>query len=176
MISKIEVTQESQRALRVRLDGSRANLQRALSAGIQAATIQLASILKRDFLSGQLVNRRTGNLSRAVFTKMIDDLTGVVGVGKEAPYARFVNDGTRPHIIAARNAKALAFHVNGFYTSYTSNAGITRQAYNKGDLIFRKVVHHPGTKPRHFMEAALAAAKPEIQRIIEAHVSSAMKG
>lgn len=47
-----------------------------------------------------------------------------------------VNDGTRPHIIRPRRARALRFTVNG-------------------RVVFARVVNHPGTKPRPFLDRAL---------------------
>src|SRR4029077_11077458 len=107
MLLTVEVTQESRRALGVKLQGAQDGLRSGLRAGINAATIFLATHIKRDFLSGQVVNRITGNLSRAVFSKMESDTVGVVGVGAEAPYARYVNDGTAPHVIEAAQGKSL---------------------------------------------------------------------
>lgn len=51
------------------------------------------------------------------------------------PYAVFVHEGTRPHVIRARNAKALHFQMHG-------------------RDVFCKSVHHPGTKPNPFMMRA----------------------
>ena len=47
-----------------------------------------------------------------------------------------VNDGTKPHIIRPKNAKALAFKIGG-------------------RVVFAKVVHHPGTKAQPFLDRAL---------------------
>lgn len=47
-----------------------------------------------------------------------------------------VNDGTRPHIIRPKNAKTLRFKVGG-------------------RVVYAKVVHHPGTRPRPFLDRAL---------------------
>lgn len=58
-------------------------------------------------------------------------------VGSDVEYAPMVNDGTRPHIIRPRRAKALRFKVGG-------------------RTVFAKVVHHPGTRARPFLDRALA--------------------
>ena len=49
--------------------------------------------------------------------------------------ARFLENGTRAHEIWARRAKALRFVMNG-------------------QVVFRIMVHHPGTQPRPFMLVA----------------------
>lgn len=156
MIS-IEVTPESQNALRIKLDRGKTGIVKGLRAGIYAATIHLSTVIKRDYLSGQVVNRRTGNLSRAIFAKMESDTVGVVGVGKEAPYGRFINDGSAPHVITAVNAKALRFVVNG-------------------NTLFRKSVNHPGIKARHFMQDALKESVTRISQIINERVNRGAKG
>lgn len=51
-------------------------------------------------------------------------------------YAEFVNDGTRPHIIRPKNAKALRFRVGG-------------------QVVYARVVHHPGTRGTRFLDRAL---------------------
>ncbi|WP_410091266.1 HK97 gp10 family phage protein [Streptomyces sp. adm13(2018)] len=58
-------------------------------------------------------------------------------VGSDVEYAPMVNDGTRPHIIRPRRAKALKFKVGG-------------------RTVYAKVVHHPGTRARPFLDRALA--------------------
>lgn len=45
---------------------------------------------------------------------------------------KWIREGTKPHIIRARNAKALRFYV-------------------KGKARFAKMVHHPGTKANEFV-------------------------
>lgn len=54
----------------------------------------------------------------------------------DVDYAAFVNDGTRPHIIRPRTAKALRFTVGG-------------------RVVYAKVVNHPGTRAKPFLDRAL---------------------
>jgi hypothetical protein len=56
-------------------------------------------------------------------------------------YAHYVHDGTRPHIIRAKNKKVLKFKV-------------------QGHVIYRPLVHHPGTRPRPFLTRALVEVAP----------------
>jgi hypothetical protein len=56
-------------------------------------------------------------------------------------YAQWVHDGTRPHIIRARKKKALRFTVGG-------------------QVIYRPLVHHPGTRPQPFLARALVEVGP----------------
>lgn len=59
-------------------------------------------------------------------------------IGSDVEYADMVHDGTRPHIIRPKNAKALRFRVGG-------------------RTVFAKVVRHPGTRARPFLDRAIAA-------------------
>lgn len=68
------------------------------------------------------------------------------GVTAHAKYARFVHDGTRPHVIRARNVRALRFTVGG-------------------KTLFRSAVNHPGTGSRPFLRNAGAAVVARDRRI-----------
>lgn len=57
-------------------------------------------------------------------------------VSSNVDYASMVQDGTRPHIIRPRTKQALKFTVGG-------------------QVVFAKVVHHPGTRARPFLDRAL---------------------
>lgn len=57
-------------------------------------------------------------------------------VGSDVEYAGFVNDGTRPHQIRPRNASVLRFRVGNRW-------------------VYARVVNHPGTRPRPFLDRAL---------------------
>ena len=119
---------------RVRLD--RARLQR---------TMTNASRRELKEASRQVVNRakvlapvRTGRLRASIRAEepRIFSLRGSVKVGSDLEYAGFVNDGTRPHIIRPVRARALRFKVGG-------------------KTVFAKLVHHPGTRARPFLDRAL---------------------
>ena len=59
-----------------------------------------------------------------------------VRVFSNLSYAEMVHDGTRPHVIRPRRAKALRFR-------------------SGGRIVFATVVHHPGTRARPFLDQAL---------------------
>lgn len=66
---------------------------------------------------------------------------GLQGVVRcDHPAVRFVLDGTRPHIIRPRRAKALRFQMGG-------------------RTVFAKYVRHPGTRANNFLAAALREGK-----------------
>lgn len=108
--------------------------------------------------------QKTGNL-RSAFKWETNGMSGQLYVDPTvAPYAIFVNEGTRPHEIRPRNAKMLAFNwTKGSYYSKPEGGG-KWQYKGKQDLglFFAKVVHHPGTKARPFMSMIAAQSTPEI--------------
>lgn len=56
-----------------------------------------------------------------------------VAVGSNRKIAELHHEGTRPHVIRARNAKAL------------------RYESDNGEVVFAKSVNHPGTKPNRYL-------------------------
>jgi hypothetical protein len=58
------------------------------------------------------------------------------------PAALFVIDGTKPHQIRPVRARALRFTIGG-------------------QVVFARLVNHPGTKPNDFLRPALRAAARE---------------
>lgn len=172
----LQVTRESEQAVKVAIDNAGKRIVQGLKSGVRAAGIYVASYIKRELLSGWPVFRRSGNMSRAVFSRMEGDAVSVVGVGPEAPYARFVNDGTRPHLISARNGGVLAFTPAA--GAIRASAFVSPRSISKvinQNVVFARVVHHPGTAPRKFMELGLTASLSEIYRIIKDRVARLMK-
>lgn len=119
---------------RIRLD--RANLNR---------TFKAQGKREGDAAARQVVNRAkvlcpvdTGRL-RASIRLERRSLLGLRmrwTVGSDVEYAAMVNDGTRPHKIRPKNAKALRFVVGG-------------------RVVYARVVNHPGTKAQPFLDRAL---------------------
>lgn len=66
------------------------------------------------------------------------------------PIAPFVEDDTRPHTIVPRRAKALRF-----------------RAWPSGQVIYAKLVRHPGTTGQHMMLRAREAAHVQFALICE---------
>lgn len=119
---------------RVRLD--RAQLSR---------TIRGASRNELEAAARQVMNRAkilapvdTGRLraSIRIESRRTALLRSRYTIGSDLSYAPMVHDGTRPHIIRPKRAQALKFKIGG-------------------RTVFAKVVHHPGTRPRPFLDKAL---------------------
>lgn len=119
---------------RIRLD--RAELNRSIT---NASRTELREA------SRQVVNRAkilapvdTGRLRSSIRAEppVIFSLRGRVVVGSDLEYARYVNDGTAPHRIRVRNARALRFTVGG-------------------RVVYARYVDHPGTRAQPFLDRAL---------------------
>lgn len=119
---------------RIRLD--RAALNRTL-AGATRRELREASrqVVTRAKV---LAPVRTGRLRSSIRAEApaIFSVGGRVKVGSDLEYAGFVNDGTAPHIIRPQRAQVLRFNVGG-------------------RVVYAKVVNHPGTRARPFLDRAL---------------------
>ena len=88
---------------------------------------------------------KTGKLARSI---VIDfDEEGEAKIQALAPYAKFVVEGTRPHKIYPVSSSVLVFKAKS------------------GDLVFTKLVRHPGTKPNPFLQRAVDKAREQIDDI-----------
>lgn len=101
-----------------------------------------------------------------------DPYTRVIGTDNEI-YG-YVNDGTKPHLIVARNAKVLAFGVPS--SPKTAPRVIGSSAGSRGGtIVTRKAVRHPGTDAREFDETIAEKWENQLpitmQRAIDAEVS-----
>jgi phage gpG-like protein len=121
-----------------------------VAAKVRALTANLQRHIVADKLQGQVLNHRTGALSRSI--QHVTDVQGDVATGRvfssgDVKYAAIHEFGGRtpPHDIYPDKAQALAFMMGG-------------------EQIFAKVVHHPGSQmpERSFMRSGLADMADEI--------------
>jgi hypothetical protein len=95
----------------------------------------------------------------------------IIGGSSDAVKAfRFVDEGTRAHVITARNAKSLAFNLN--YSARTepiarANVGT---GIATGARVYRQSVNHPGTKARKFVASYNADARIYLQAEVKAAI------
>ena len=81
----------------------------------------------------------------------------------------YVNDGTRPHTIRARDGGLLAFQSG--YNAKTTPRQIGSQSGGPfGPTVYAQEVQHPGTAPRDFDDAIAEKLQPEatvsLQRVV----------
>lgn len=118
---------------RIRLDPS------AVKAEINRIAARDAARVAREVeaRAKQLAPVNTGRLRGSIQAQPKFTFRGpTVRVSADVNYATFVENGTAPHVIRPRNAKALKFKIGG-------------------RVVFARVVHHPGTKAVHFMARAV---------------------
>jgi len=90
---------------------------------------------------------RTGRLRESIHIETHGKEYHVVAGSRIAYYAPYVEFGTRPHIIRPVRARALRFEV-------------------RGEVVFAKYVHHPGSSPQYFMRRAFERTLSEIGYIV----------
>lgn len=88
---------------------------------------------------------RTGRLKRSI-RRRVNLARLEAEVGPTVPYAIYVELGTRPHIIRPVRASALRFEV-------------------EGQIVFAKLVRHPGTRPQPFIWETAEAVEREVERL-----------
>lgn len=74
--------------------------------------------------------------------------TGQVTIFTDLKWAKFVHDGTRPHIIRPKNRKALSFTWNG-------------------EKVIYKQVKHPGYGGRHDIPHAISKVEPRLEGLFK---------
>ncbi|MGA3113287.1 MAG: hypothetical protein ABSF90_02510 [Syntrophobacteraceae bacterium] len=144
-----------------RLDAMPGRLEQYLFKEMSGLAIDLATFIRSDYLSGQVVNAPSGIGRRSTQSQGVeqtsDSITATVRTGgPEAPYMKWLNDGVAAYDILPKNKMALAFTWQG------------------REWVLKRV-HHPEQKGRHFMENALKAFTPTVKKRLEKAVRDAIK-
>lgn len=92
----------------------------------------------------------------------------VFPTGPNAEIYGYVDQGTKPHVITAKNVPFLSFRTG--YISKTlakpartvSGGGVTT-----GPRVYAKLVHHPGSEAREFSKTIAEDIEPDFKQIIE---------
>jgi len=91
-------------------------------------------------------------------------------VGTKDEVWLMLNAGTRAHDIYPRNAKMLRFQ--GGYSAKTRPGFIGSQSGGaSGAIIFRRFVHHPGTKPRGWSTIIAKKWRSRVAQLIQRQIS-----
>lgn len=128
-------------------------IERDITAGARQALGQTAALAVEIAKSTTAFKDQTGKLRASIHRGQKS--TWHHFVKASTPYAKFVEEGTRPHPIEARRKAALRF-------------------VQAGTLRFAKRVQHPGTKATHFMQKAQEAAGRELVRMLEEAIRRAV--
>lgn len=92
---------------------------------------------------------KTGRLRKSLFAESHGT---VIRVGTRMPYAKYVVNGTRPHMISPMRGKALRFFI-------------------RGQVVFSKGVRHPGTRPNRFLQKALENKREFVTALLKQYVT-----
>lgn len=129
---------------------------RVMTEELSKAVTKSLFTLQSNAIKEAPANKEIGQgarLRQSFFVLMKNKLSGKLY--NRQPYAVYVHEGTRPHIIEAREKKVLANRRTGQF--------------------FGKVVHHPGTRPNPFFMRAIERSKPTIQRFFEDAIKNVQK-
>lgn len=113
-----------------------------------------------QLVTGQVVKVRSGHLRRTIGPPKVTATGDLIqgSLAATAKYAKPIEEGSRPHIIRVRQAKALRFFAaSGMGPVRLTRRGKVSATGNRavGAFVFAKFVRHPGTPPRPFMAPAL---------------------
>jgi len=143
-VSSIQV-QLADDALRQRLEAVPGLIDKAAAR----VAVELENRIERDVAR----HSKNGAIERSIFKRQI---AGGWEIGHDlqvAPHARWVHDGTRPHVILPRQRKALRWPVPGAFA-------------------FAKKVNHPGYRG----DAWLDRAAREAPALFQAEAETLLKG
>ncbi len=126
-----------------------------VSAEIGTAIGRIITSVENEAKREAPVNKQGGggNLRQSISSKMTSRTSGMVEVGSS--YGIYVHEGTSPHIIRVRTKRVLAD--------------------KRQNLMFGKVVHHPGTRANPFLQRAVDKQSSFIDREFEEAVERAVK-
>lgn len=124
-------------------------------AMFKAALEDMGNAAVREAKVLEMPHRKTGNLGRSI--RVAEVTLSSVTIEATAGYARFVELGTRAHIIRPKNGKVLAWGGPRRLSGSLRSGGKPTH--------FATIVHHPGTKPSPFLlpgaERAYAGIGPK---------------
>ena len=122
---------------------SKTTLKEVIHKALKRATLRYHEMIHDWIDTGKSFTPRTGFLQQSIIFDLKSWHTGVIRA--EAPYASFVEYGTKPHKILPKNKKALRF-------------------IKDGEEIIVKKVNHPGSKAYPFFFADMENRKREVQK------------
>lgn len=96
-----------------------------------------------------------------------------VAVGTDDDIFRYVDEGTRPHIIRAKPGGILAFQSG--YNAKTQPGSLTSKAGGAfGPFVFAQEVRHPGTRARGFTAEITRRTERTAPQMIEREIDKAL--
>lgn len=131
-------------------------------AALPGRALDATAVQVEQYIDTQVApHNKTHALERSLGKRRIPGGWEIGHDSRIAPYARFVHDGTRAHMIFPRNKKALRW-VSG-------NAAFFGFKFSRG-------VHHPGTRPDRWLDRAAMMAPRIFQEMLHEIIERAQGG
>ena len=165
------------------IDAVRSQFAKLGKAPQQALAVTAEKV--EDYIQSQIgTHAKTGALERSLSKKRIPGGWEIGHDSRVAPYARFVHDGTRPHVIFPKGASLTTqrelFGINGTQRGRTADGKLKAMPGGRklvlrwamgGRFIYAQYVNHPGNKPDKWMDRAAALAPNIFRAALEAQLS-----
>jgi hypothetical protein len=130
---------------------------RAIGVGMTVVVVDTVTTVTRVMRSQHRWQDRTGATRAGITGTFRVTGRGATGyIKSNTPNAIRLNDGTRPHRIAAGGAAVAAFG-----SAAVIGAKRALKFQMNGQTMFRRAVNHPGTKPDPFLDAAADVAEED---------------
>jgi HK97 gp10 family phage protein len=139
------VAQDDLDSLLGKFDGLLPHLERNLNTALRMAADAAANEAKVTHLYRDRTSRLTNSIAPDGPTGSFASGTLEAVLTASAPYASFVEKGTKPHVIRPRFRKALRWAAVGGGFAFSRNG-----------------VRHPGTQPTKFLENAVDKVTPKL--------------
>ena len=159
----IQATLVGGRELIIKFEKFPGSLRAKLESTIKSLTFDLAKKVKQDFLSGQVLQRRTGRLSRSITTS-------------------FENDNDSFKGIVGTNVAYGAYHEFGFTGQETVKTFQRKMTMAFGRPLIKPLIvqvrsftRNVNYKPHPFLRPALEEMRPEIEKQINEVATNAAK-
>lgn len=102
-------------------------------------------------------------------------IAGVTGGGKGAEHWRYVNEGTKEHIILPKKKGGYLAFQSGYHAKTSPGLISSKSGGPYGEVVYSKGVIHPGTEAREFDKAIDKIMTPRFKREMEAAMRNAAK-
>lgn len=125
---------------------------------LDVSVLEAAEIIREDAQSVHRYKTRFGALDRSVIARQTGPAQAEIRLDSAiAPYAVYVHEGTRAHVIEPVKRKALWFETRG------------------GTFRFARGVEHPGTKADRFLYESAERNRARVESRIQAGVNAAIQ-
>lgn len=139
-----------------RLGGALRGAARRIESAAQKQLPQAGRVIKQLASQRHQYVSRTGTLERRGIVVQTRKGAVEIALSEQVPYAQYVHEGTRSHVISAINGQVLRFT-------------------SRGRVIFARRVRHPGSRPDPFLYEAAEAAESDVHECFSDAIGKAIE-